>query len=334
MFGWNSLKKHISVTATSVDCPVLGCDEAVDRQRKKFVWQDRFVCPKHGICISPSTFEYADEKDNMLWTSESDLKLWSSISAKGVKRESRLARDNSEDAVTWNVFRYLETRGQLGPLLSSLASKRLDCDPRVIYWSFCQSTQQVHTGLAEAATTFGELRHRRSEPDLILEDDGVLAFVENKFGSSNRTRPSDPNNPRLYPTGADGWFARVFRNDASFSEVAVDKRLYELMRLWLLGSWLAAQSGKRFFLVNIVREGARQEADIDRRFGAVCCAGPERAFIRCSWERIYSEFVAMRVGDPHADRLAEYMRNKTLGYAAASGGTGGRLRRAFDLPTI
>ena len=62
-----------------------------------------FKCPKHNIYISPTTFEYQSELDNLLWKDEADLDLLDRT--KGVKRESRIARDRSEDAVTWNVFR-------------------------------------------------------------------------------------------------------------------------------------------------------------------------------------------------------------------------------------
>ena len=71
-----------------------------------------FLGPQHGIYISPSTFEYADEFDNLLWHDPADRELLAAF--KPFKRESRLARDNSEDALTWNVFRYLEKSGRLG----------------------------------------------------------------------------------------------------------------------------------------------------------------------------------------------------------------------------
>jgi hypothetical protein len=331
MYGWNNLKKNIAISPTAVECPVLGCGQQVERQRKTFLKEERFTCPTHSICISPSTFEYPDERDNMLWTSEADLRLWNCIKAKGVKRESRMARDNSEDAVTWNVFRYLEVNGLIGEFIDSLASEHISQNPRVVYWSFCQASQRPFPALVAAASTFGEHIDRRSEPDVILDDDKVLVFVENKLSAGNRTKPSDPENSKLYLSGGDSWFGRIFHPDATFSKIAVEERLYELMRLWLLGSWIAAQAGKRFLLVNVLRNGARSEKTIEARFEAITQSDSERAFVRCTWERIYSEFVGPREGSPTADLVGRYMREKTIGYSSMSKGTQGKLRRAFIL---
>ena len=331
MYGWNNLKKTIAISATTVECPVLSCGQIVERQRKNFLKEARFTCPAHHICISPSTFEYPLEQDNLLWTSETDLRLWTSIKAKGVKRESRIAREKSEDAVTWNIFRYMEINGLIDGFINSLASERISINPRVVYWSFCQQSKTPHTALETAALKFGEKKHRRSEPDVILEDDNVLVFVESKLGAGNRTTPSNPRDPKFYETGANSWFKRIFRPDATFTKIAVDEHLYELMRLWLLGSWIAAQAGKRFLLVNVVRDGARQEQNIEARFKAVTQSDPQREFVRCTWERIYSEFVEPTPASHDAASLGQYMREKTLGYSSKKNGTQGKLHRAFNL---
>lgn len=332
MLGWNDLKNTIAVTASTVECPVLGCGEIAERQQKTFLKQARFTCPVHRICISPSTFEYPDERDNMLWTSEADMRLWNCIKAKDVKRESRMARDNSEDALTWNVFRYLEANGLIGEIIDSMASEARSQNPRVVYWSYCQTSRKPFPSLLSAAATFGEHVDRRSEPDVILDDDNVLVFIECKLSAGNRTKPSDPENPKLYLSGGDSWFRSIFQPDVTFTKIAVEERLYELMRLWLLGSWIAAQAGKRFLLVNIVREGARTETDIEARFNALTQPNPQRAFVRYTWERIYSEVVLPRAGNPDADRVAQYLKEKSLGYSSVSKGTQGKLRRAFILP--
>src|SRR5687768_13532494 len=118
MLGWNDLKHSVRLTDTAVECPVLGCHHAVERQRNRFLLEPRFQCPEHKLHISPSTFEYSSEFENMLWTDASDRALWAQIKTPGIKRESRIARDNSEDAVTWNVFRLFERRRLLGDVLN------------------------------------------------------------------------------------------------------------------------------------------------------------------------------------------------------------------------
>lgn len=331
MYGWNTLKKTIDITPTKVECPVLGCQERVERQRKRFLKESRFICQKHGICISPSTFEYPNEQCNMLWATEEDLRLWNCIKAKGVKRESRTARDNSEDALTWNVFRYLELSHTIGDFIDFVASERISHNPRVVYWSFCQATQRPFQPLLDAASAFGENIARRSEPDVIIDDEKVLMFVESKLSAGNRTKPRDPQNPKRYVTGGESWFSKAFSAEATFAEIAVEQRLYELMRLWLLGSWIAARDGRKFLLVNVVREGARSEATIEARFNAFVQNVPERRFVRLTWEGIVSEVIQSSERTPDSERLDAYMREKCMGYSSIRKGTQGKLRRAFSL---
>jgi hypothetical protein len=105
--------------------------------------------------------------------------------------------------------------------------------------------------------------------------------------------------------------------------------LYELLRLWLIGSWVANQSGKRFCLVNLVR--AETESDIEGRFGRHIQTSDARRFTRWTWEQVCSNIVSQQAGDAEADYLKLFFQNKTLGYAVAKAGNRerGRLRRAF-----
>ena len=107
MLGIHDLKPKISITPATGECPVKGCCRSVERQRRSFRREERFQCPDHKIYISPSTFEYAREGDNLLWHNRVDLDLLEA--AKTVKRESRIARDNSEDACC--IIKYGGPRG-------------------------------------------------------------------------------------------------------------------------------------------------------------------------------------------------------------------------------
>jgi len=330
MLGLSDLKEFITFTDSSVECPVNGCKKTVPRQSKKFLASPAFQCPFHRIYISPSTFEYEHEQENLLWSGEDDLALWKCIKAPGVKRESRMARDNSEDAVTWNVFRYLERHVLIGEFVNLTAGKHVAKNPSVVYWSFCQINRKPWQPLLDAAMTFGERIDRRSEPDIIFEDDNLLVFVENKWLSGNKTKPTDTGNPKRYVTGGEGWFGKVFKPTTTFEKIAVDAKLYELMRLWLLGSWFADRAGKQFLLVNVVR--AEKELGIEAHLGAHIESDPRRRFRRFTWEELYSSLIQPRAGCPDADRLARYFREKTLGYRVVKSGGKAKLGRAFLLP--
>jgi hypothetical protein len=319
MLGIHDLKAHITVTQTRVECPVAGCRRSVERQRRPFRRDERFQCLDHRIYISPSTFEYEHDTDNLLWTSEADLALLQAV--KMAKRESRMARDNSEDALSWNVFRYLETAGLLGGLLSRLTQHE-ESPTELVYWSYSQLSCGAWPVLNRARKEFGEHLARSSEPDLLAVSPSALFFIEAKLTAGNETTPSDPNNRKKYLTGGDRWFEQVFATD--YETVAIRARKYELFRFWLLGSWLAEQIGRAFYLVNLVP--AEREVDIEQRFRPHIRTAPERQFKRLSWEEIYA-YIAGNAPDSEGKKaVMAYFENKSMGYDQR-----GNIRKAFRI---
>ena len=319
MFGLKELKSTIAVDANSVECPVVACRQRVERQRKTFLRQERFQCPDHGIFISPSTFEYPSEKDNLLWTTPSDEDLRAAI--KSVKRESRMARDNSEDAVTWNVFRYLDVCGHLDRWLSGV-TQRTCRNAELTYWSYSHKASGALLELNEAREEFGEDLERSSEPDLIAVTDTTLFFIETKVCAANNTLPSDPGKRKKYLTGGDVWHARVFRSD--FDAVAIGARKYELFRFWLLGTWMAARMKKEFYLLNVVL--ASREAEIEGQLGQHIRTDDGRHFLRVTWEDVHGFIARTAPPDDARQSMANYFQNKTIGY-----GQDRILRKAFDV---
>jgi len=137
MYGVKDLKPKIEVSQNSVECPVIGCRNRVERRRRSSKQKTKFRCSEHRIYISPTTFEYDHETDNLLWKNETDLSILNAV--KTVKRESRIKHDNSEDAVTWNVFRYLEATNQVAELLTTITQTEQH-QAELIYWSYSQKT--------------------------------------------------------------------------------------------------------------------------------------------------------------------------------------------------
>ena len=264
MFGLSDLKNTITVNEETVECPVNGCTHFVSRQRKVFKRLDEFKCPKHGIFISPSTFEYENKLDNILWKDAVDQDLlFKGIF--GVKRETqRIARDNSEDALTWNVFRYLEKQKLLEGYLSSLTGTPVD-DCEVIYWSHCQSqaTRGCWNPLQQVREEFELNPSKGSEPDLIIKTKNTLFLIEAKLNASNNTVPSskDPAVKQKYENGCQGWYNQVFQSP--FDQIAVTERKYELLRFWLLGSKMAERLDTSFILVNLVPQEKETTIAID-----------------------------------------------------------------------
>lgn len=346
MFDYRNMKTSRAITNNNVICPVKGCTHSVTRMKKKGLNLDsnkellsEYMCPEHRIYISPTTFEYESEDMNFLWNDPDDKKLLSDI--KKVKRESRMARENSEDAMTWNIFRYLE-RNKFKMIYSDeikFNGNYLDLFVEykytggdggtydTIYWSHSQNQNDKDNSwrlLNEARKEFGEELNRSSEPDIILNGDKELIFIEAKLGSGNNTVPTNIKDTKKYLTGGNNWFDKVF--NGSYYDIAVNAKKYELMRFWLLGTWMADKMNKEFILVNLVRRG--QEEDIEEKFGRFIHQNPNQHFIRDEWEEIYEfvlDFYDKLEIAPEALILTEYMKNKTLGYKD------GRLVKAFQL---
>lgn len=318
MFGYEELKGNIEITETTVECPVKGCREKVERQRKVFKREDRFKCPEHNVYVSPSTFEYENEADNLLWKDDPDRDLLRRI--RKAKRESRMARNNSEDAVTWNVFRFLEKNELIESTLSPLVGVSLR-SPELIYWSHSQAQNSDWSKLNEARRTFGEKQNRGSEPDLIMKTDHALIFVEAKLTVGNKTTPSKNSDADAYRAGGDQWFDKVTKSN--FETIAGKQKKYELLRFWLLGTWMAKRQNLCFRLVNLVRSG--KEKNIESVFGKHISQNQRREFIRITWEDIYEKILNIDSPGAHKDTMIQYFRNKTIGYSNR------KLRKAFSI---
>jgi hypothetical protein len=319
VYDVRTLKQRILVTDTQVECPVKGCSQKVARHRGVFQTATHFQCPEHHIYISASTFEYPTELDNILWKDEQDLSLLESI--KGSKRESRMARDNSEDALSWNVFRYLEKKGHLSVILSNIIARDLGA-LKLVYWSYSAGFEGVWPELRDARKEFAEQPRHSSEPDLIAFSDKAVLFIEAKLKANNEPQPRDPENQRKYVKGGNSWYYQVFGSD--YDTIVRVERKYQLLRFWLLGTWIAARIKRDFYLVNLVP--SKSEQKIEEVFGKHIKANEHRRFVRVTWEEIYRHIAEKIPSSVERDLLLDYLEYKTVGYNRL-----GELQRAFSI---
>jgi hypothetical protein len=142
--------------------------------------------------------------------------------------------------------------------------------------------------------------------------------------SGNKTRPGKPDDRKEYETGGNGWFAEAFKPGVDFHKIGVKESFYELMRLWLLGSWIAnEQLDRNFFLINLVL--SKKERDIEYEFGRHIQSNETRAFKRLTWAQIGS--LVERKAPPEGKKeILEYFHGKTLGYNSSCA-----LQRAFSV---
>jgi len=318
MLGFGDLKYNVAKAVDWVECPVKDCKAKVKRQRKVFKREEKFRCPKHNIYISPTTFEYYKEVDNILWKEAADLLLLDRI--KSVKRENRIARDNSEDAVIWNVFRYLEKHNLISQFLSHIFNTPI-VSREVIYWSYSRKEDSSWSELNRARNEFGEDILRSSEPDIIIKTNSTLFFIEAKLTATNQTKPRQEYNYKNYLIGGDSWFSKIFKS--SYKLIAKTEMKYELMRSWLLGTWMAAQTGLNFFLINLVL--SEREKEIESIFRTHIKENPRMKFIRMTWEDIYRQILTNSLQKDRSTMI-NYFEKKTIGYDE-----NGELQKAFSV---
>lgn len=317
MYGLKELKTVLKIDDNSVECPVKGCTKKVERQRKTFKNEQKYQCSIHKIYISPTTFEYESELENLLWTDDIDKQHLKKIFK--VKRESRIARDNSEDALTWNVFRFLEKQNLLLDFLCQTSKKDIK-KAELILWSYSPNENSDWSLLNKARLEFGESVARGSEPDIIILTDKVLYFIEAKLTANNKTKPRDLVNRKKYETGGNNLFQQIFKSE--YQTIAIKEERYELMRFWLLGSWIANQLGLDFEFYNLVKNS--NEINIETEFHKHINKTNERKFSRLTWEQI-NDFIQSSNENAEKELMTYYLKNKTIGYYS------NQLRKAFDI---
>ncbi len=321
MYGIGTLKEKIEIGRYNIKCPVLGCEKTVSRKRRgDKLKQNDITCSVHKIEIRSSTFIYPKKEDNLLWADDDDLKLLNKVEK--FKRESRMENDNSEDAVTWNIFRFLERTTHLPDFVNMITGETVN-EVDIVYWSYSVKEDKKWGLLDEAQKIFGEREGRGSEPDMAIVTDKSIIFIEAKFNSGNATKPSNPaESIDRYSKGGNNWSKKVFSEP--LEKVAMKRKRYELMRFWLMGSWIAEKEEKDFYLINLVRKANTEKLE-DTFKPAIkeLKGGPIRMVKRVNWEEIYDLLEERNIND---ERLKHYFHNKISGFSAS-----GKMKSAFKV---
>jgi hypothetical protein len=335
MFGLEGLKEKMETKGDVIVCPVIGCEAQVNKMTRRVLRSldgylekgegrredfEQYLCKEHEIYITPTTFIYDDLKDNLLWYDAEDNALLGKIME--VKRvKAQLHHDDSEDAVTWNVFRFLERSKSLSEFLSKLCNPPV-VNPEIIYWSYSQSQQSVWNELERTRAEFGESPQRSSEPDIIVKSDGALFFIEAKLKSSsqvdfNRSHTAEDKKERIRRYSKGDRFLKRPVGDI------MDAGYYQLMRFWVIGSSIAERLNLEFYLINLVQ--SEKEEEVEREFKGYIKENQSRKFVRVTWEGIYEYILSSVLAGRDKDMITRYFKNKTIGYQ------NGKLQRAFSL---
>jgi hypothetical protein len=164
-------------------------------------------------------------------------------------KRTEFASSNSEDHVTWTVFRFLQNAGALGQTLRRVgigADAGEAGEPLLLLWgvplpSGDPSAAAIRDRLIGVLDHIGEHPRSRSEPDVILNFGRAgVVLIEVKRGSANDTKPA----------AYAGW-DKYLKDTPAFRDAGRARQigLYELARNWRIGWDLAG--GRPLTLVNL-----------------------------------------------------------------------------------
>jgi hypothetical protein len=299
-----------------IRCCIRGCERRLTRRRRGQFNVPSHFCPEHGISVStsPTYLYHRDLQHQNFIIARSWLH-----SAEKVERW-RLGNENSEDALTWNVFVGCLRVRALRSLFHALTGWEACDEPELYLWGNRIS--------ADGPEPWEELYAARkrieprpgipTEPDAALRVRGqALVLVEAKFGSPNGTLKGKHDR-----FGAVTDFVRAYTSEGAaggplhaqwIAQQAPDSVLEQLCRHAVFAHRLATD-GEAPFVVNLVRK--KDAPDIERRFGPHLLPGSLQ-FRRVEWEQLYT---LPELHTPAGEPLRRYLETKSF-----------RLAKAFDL---
>lgn len=338
-FGINDLKSPTPIN----ECPIKGCNI-------KPIYVRKFqVCPTHGLEIHPSTYIYYNG-DSPEEKQHACLRNFLPFGRKFVaekilgnhdKAEShRLGSENSEDALTWNIFGGLLHHKRLQLIYNNLTSQNASPNELKLYlWGL---EIDFHARQAKPWDRLLEVRHElepdiknfHTEPDIMILGPTHLVCIEAKFTSGNpiALNKNEDAKDGEKPKSRNGIIKRYIRpiqikdkllHPDIKPEQLEDKVHSQLLRMIIFTSAMAKLEGRRWIVANMVSKTQWDEKIKSSRYDftdptpsiPVCV---RNNFMFIYWEKhIYKEVLKL---DPVLSDLSEYMEHKTA-----------NLKKAFNM---
>jgi hypothetical protein len=294
--------------ATSADapCPLAAHDS------HRLAWRSgdyRRGTEFHGVPpvsfrVSP-TYVLEHARDNFIVAHELLAQL------EGKAETWRLGNENSEDALSFNVFRSLQEAGALGEAAQLLAGVEVGAEPELIVWghglgaSSAYHVPELHVALTELETWPGQ----KTEPDVILRVPGWgWIFVEAKLASPTTTFVGKPERLK-------GWVS-TYGGSGIFDVAAIDAADHARFPEQLLRNVAVAHrvaGPERLAVIALVREA---NAPSVHAWAGGYVADDSIITGSATWEQLYR----LTAGREELAALREYMADKSV-----------NLRRAFAL---
>lgn len=302
-------------------------------------------CPEHGIRVHRKGFVYYNGRHhadlitatsrNLLFHSEYYIENF--LKKKGNKLESgRLCYENSEDALTYNVFTELLAHGEaLKKLVSQLLRRKIEDEVELYLWggkidlkhhSFnpYAPLEKVRTHLESDIKRFG------TEPDIMLVvPKKAVICIEAKFGSKNPLATDKAELEGDKPKKKEKLVQRYCTNNAIIdsSQILNLEKLPplfydQLFRNIIFAASMAKLEGQaEWHVVNLrsqhvmnVKRGKPESHPIKRNIQSLLTPKYKKHFSHLTWEDLFQMTIK---GHDEFANLTWYLKNKSLGCARA-----------------
>ncbi len=311
-FGCDDLCPDVQIDVgppKRIRCFVGGCKHILRCPTNK---DDGEACPDHKIrCHSSGTYSYADVRGNLIV----DAELFATrVVGHPFKYETdRIGNENSEDALTWNVFRSFQHEKCLHRVAELIIGQAIKDEPQLYLWGLRLSDNSFEPWdlLIAARTRFEShlpVERPQTEHDIALHLPGkYLILIEAKFTSPNTFYTEGPRRNKLSLTKnelLDLYWDHMTKTLNLEKAHAVNRVPYQLWRNLIFAEWMASKdsSSTKPFLASLTRED--HEVESCREFRSLL--NDEACFTHISWEG-----TTKHAGVQPASRLWCYLANKT-----------------------
>ena len=322
-------------------CPIRNCSARLEQtpfKRSKGQMLKLPFCPEHGLRIHKNGFVYYNgpAREDLTTATKRNLMFHAqyyidNFLTKPSKAEShRLCYENSEDALTFNIFSELVSKdNEISKLLRHVCKdvpvgtpelylwgQKLDLSKSVsVYQPLCEVRKHLEPDISGFPT----------EPDIMLVvPNKVLVCIEAKFGSKNpiaeEKEATVGDKPKSVSALVERYCARntIIQWDKIFTIETPSPRFHEQLYRNLV---FAASMGKvagieRWYVVNLrsqhtmnLKEGRAESMPVVRNVRSMLAPDYKKRFVHMTWEGLFD--VCVR-DNPRLHNLTWYMKNKTL----------------------
>jgi len=330
-------------------CPVNNCSVNVEKHKvpfQKYKGKMRYLpyCPEHGIRIHKNSgFVYynGDARDDLITAIKRNLMFYgdyyvNNFFGKGQKIESkRICYENSEDAVSFNVFTPLLGNMQsLRKLVGHIVypKREIHDDVELYLWGrkidLRNNVLNLYTPLKEVRKKLEPGREGLpkppTEPDIMLIiPKKVIILIEAKFGSKNPLAEDELKQDRKRRTKRELIEDYCDKNPFDMKSIFVDynkmPRIFheQLFRNIVFAASMAKDAGiDEWYVANLrnqhlmnMKRAKPESRPVKKNVISMLKSSYKHQFTHLTWEDIYNICVK---DEPNLANLVWYLKNKSL----------------------